>query len=142
MATSSKTTARVFTFLNEEILAGDGDVVLPGSAELSGVVKRYAVGGENRMHSHPTEDHAFYILQGQATFHLEDDGNVVVASRHDGIFLPAGASYWFESTGDEKLVILRSGTQTGSDRIIGDRLIPSQRTTANAQHVEAWDLPF
>ena len=142
MATERKTAAKVFTFLNEEILAGTGDIVLPGSERLSGVVKRYSVGGENRMHTHPTEDHTFYILQGQGTFRFDKDENVLVANKHDAIHLPAGTAYWFESTGGEKLIILRTGTETGSDRIIEGRLVPSQRTTATAEHVEARDLPF
>ena len=85
MATERKTAAKVFTFLNDEILAGTGDIVLPGSERLSGVVKRYSVGGENRMHTHPSEDHTFYILQGQGTFRFEEDENVVVANKHDAM---------------------------------------------------------
>lgn len=142
MATEKKTAAKVFTFLNEEILAGNGDILLPGSERLSGVVKRYAVGGENRMHTHPSEDHTFYILQGQGTFRFEEDDNVVVANKFDAIHLPAGTAYWFTSTGEDKLIILRTGTETGSDRIIEGRLVPSQRTTANAEFVEARELPF
>ena len=142
MATEKKTAAKVFTFLNEEILAGTGDILLPGSERLSGVVKRYSTGGENRMHTHPSEDHTFYILQGQGTFRFEDDENVVVANKFDAIHLPAGTAYWFTSTGEDKLVILRTGTETGSDRIIEGRLVPSHRTTANAEHIEARELPF
>lgn len=142
MATGKKTAAKVFTFLNEEILAGTGDIVLPGSERLSGVVKRYSVGGENRMHTHPSEDHTFYILQGQGTFRFEEDENVLVANQYDAIHLPAGTAYWFTSTGEDKLIILRTGTETGSDRIIEGRLVPSQRTTSNAEHVEPRELPF
>jgi mannose-6-phosphate isomerase-like protein (cupin superfamily) len=142
MTTGKKTAAKVFTFLNDEIRAGNGDIALPGTEHLSGVIKRYQVGGENRMHSHPTEDHAFYILEGEGTFHFEDDDNVVVVGKNDAILLPRGASYWFESSGDEKLIILRTGTETSSDRIIEGRTVPSRRTRANAEHVTAKELPF
>jgi len=142
MATENKTAAKVFTFLNDVILAGTGDILLPGSERLSGVIKRYSVGGENRMHTHPSEDHTFYILQGQGSFRFEKDENIVVANRYDAVHLPAGTGYWFESTGDEKLIILRTGTEPGSDRIIEGRLVPSQRTMANAEHIEARELPF
>ena len=140
--TAQKTAAKVFDFLTDEILAGTGDIVLPGSEELSGVIKRYESGGENRMHSHPTEDHAFYILDGEATFHLEEDGNVVVVGKHQAVFLPKGARYWFQSSGDSKLVILRTGTQTGSDRIIDGRTVASRRTVEGAERVEPRALPF
>ena len=142
MATENKTAVKVFTFLSDEILAGEGDIVLPGSDDLSGVVKRYAAGGENRMHMHPTEDHTFYILQGEGTFHFEKDENVVVAGQYDAIFLPRGSSYWFESSGTDKLIILRTGTQTGSDRIIDGRLVKSQRTPENGVFVQPKELPF
>ena len=142
MAIQPKTAARVFSFINDEILAGTGDIVLPGSDELSGVIKRYAAGGENRMHSHPTEDHTFYILDGQATFRIESDDNVVVANKHDAVFLPKGTNYRFESSGDGKLIILRTGTETGSDRIIGGRTVASRRTTADAEKVRPRELPF
>ena len=140
--TAQKTAAKVFDFLTDEILAGTGDIVLPGSEELSGVIKRYESGGENRMHSHPAEDHAFYILDGEATFHLEEDGNVVVVGKHQAVFLPKGARYWFQSSGDSKLVILRTGTQTGSDRIIDGRTVASRRTVEGAERVEPRALPF
>ena len=142
MATENKTAAKVFTFLNDVILAGTGDILLPGSDRLSGVIKRYSVGGENRMHTHPSEDHTFYILQGQGSFRFEKDENIVIANQYDAVHLPAGTDYWFESTGEEKLIILRTGTEPGSDRIIEGRLVPSQRTMANAEHIEARELPF
>lgn len=142
MATERKTAAKVFTFLDDEIKAGNGDIILPGAENLSGVVKRYAVGGENRMHEHPSESHTFYVLQGEGTFHLEKDENAVVVKQFDAIHLPAGTKYWFTSTGKEKLIILRTGTQTGSDRIIEGRLVHSQRTPETGTYVQAWDLPF
>ena len=142
MATERKTKAKVFTFLDDEIKAGKGDIILPGAENLSGVIKRYDVGGENRMHEHPTEEHTFYVLQGEGTFHLEKDENEVVVKQFDAIHLPAGTNYWFTSTGKDKLIILRTGTQTGSDRIIGGHLVKSQRTPETGKYVQARDLSF
>ena len=142
MATERKTAAKVFTFLDEDILAGLGDILLPGSDELSGVIKRYDAGGENVMHCHPTEDHAFYILDGQATFHIERDENIVLANRYDAVFLPKGSSYWFHSSGDAKLIMLRTGSEQASDRLIGGHIVPSRRTGPGAERVEPKELPF
>jgi mannose-6-phosphate isomerase-like protein (cupin superfamily) len=142
MTTSNKTHARVFEYLNDEILAGVGDLVLPGSSDLSGVVKRYVEGGENTMHCHPSEDHTFYVLQGSATFRIDSDENVVDVKKFDAVHLPKGTNYWFQSSGDEKLVMLRVGTEVGSDRIIGGRLVKSMRTGENAVHAPAKELPF
>jgi quercetin dioxygenase-like cupin family protein len=142
MAIESKTGAQVFTFLDDQIRAGSGDVILPGSKELSGVVKRYETGGENRMHTHPTEDHTFYVLQGEGTFRFEKNENTVIAKQYDAVFLPKGTQYWFESSGNEKLIILRTGTQTGSDRIIEGRLIKSNRTPESGVYIQPRELPF
>jgi mannose-6-phosphate isomerase-like protein (cupin superfamily) len=142
MTTTPKTKAKVFEFINDEILAGKGDLVLPGSDELSGVIKRYAEGGENKLHCHPTEDHTFYILQGQADFRLENDDNIVVAKAMEAVFLPKGTNYWFHSSGDQKLVMLRVGTEQGSDRIIDGKLVKSNRTGDSARYAPAKELPF
>jgi mannose-6-phosphate isomerase-like protein (cupin superfamily) len=71
-------------------------------------IKVYAEGGENGLHTHNDEDHAFIILQGQATFH-DEAGNTTVVNKNQGIMLPRGAYYYFQSTGDENLVLLRAG---------------------------------
>jgi len=71
-------------------------------------IKVYAEGGENGLHTHHDEDHAFIILQGQATFH-DEAGNATVVNKYEGIMLPKGAYYYFQSTGDENLVLLRAG---------------------------------
>jgi mannose-6-phosphate isomerase-like protein (cupin superfamily) len=142
MTTTNKTQAKVFEFINDEIRAGSGDLVLPGSDGLSGVIKRYKEGGENKMHCHPAEDHTFYVLEGQGTFRIESDDNMVVVNRNEGVFLPKGTNYWFTSTGDTSLIILRVGTETGSDRIIDGQLVKSHRTGATAKYIPAKELPF
>jgi quercetin dioxygenase-like cupin family protein len=142
MTTTNKTQAKVFEYLNDEIRAGRGDLILPGSDELSGVIKRYLEGGENKMHCHPNEDHTFYVLDGQGTFRLEDDANEIVVDKYEAVFLPKGTNYWFTSTGDTTLIILRVGTQQGSDRIIDGQLVKSHRTAETGKFAPAKELPF
>ena len=73
--------------------------------------KVYAQGGENALHAHTGEDHAFVVLDGEATFHDQDD-NITVVKRYEGILLPKGAYYYFQSTGDTNLVMMRVGATT------------------------------
>jgi mannose-6-phosphate isomerase-like protein (cupin superfamily) len=140
MTTRNRTNARVFSFLNDEIRSGKGDLVLPGSDRLSGVIKRYAEGGENKMHCHPTEDHTFYVLEGEATFHIDDDENVVLAGQYDAVYLPKATNYWFHSSGSTKLIMIRVGTEHGSDRIIDGEVVLSHR--ADAARAPVKELPF
>ena len=43
-------------------------------------IKVYASGGENALHAHGGEDHAFIVLQGKATFTFGDGSSTDVAS--------------------------------------------------------------
>lgn len=73
-------------------------------------IKVYANGGENLMHSHNAEDHAFIVLSGQATFRIGSDDNVKIINKWEGVMLPKDTEYRFESTSDEShLVMLRVG---------------------------------
>src|SRR5262249_28007436 len=60
-------------------------------------------------HGHPHEDHAFVVLEGEATF-SGPDGDLAVARQHEGIVIPAGAVYCFRNTGTGNLVMLRVGS--------------------------------
>ena len=82
--------------------------IVARAGEMTVAMKCYAEGGENVLHAHPSEDHIFVILQGQARFH-DKDGNERVVGRNEGIMLPHGCYYYFESCGDEPLVMLRVG---------------------------------
>jgi len=71
-------------------------------------IKCYAEGGENAFHSHDLEDHTFIVLQGRARF-FQPDSPPNELGRNEGILIPAGALYKFESCGGEPLVLLRVG---------------------------------
>lgn len=71
-------------------------------------VKVYASGGENALHGHTVEDHAFVVLQGRATFYF-GDGSSCEALAFEGVMLPKGALYRFEAGEEENLVLLRIG---------------------------------
>ncbi len=71
-------------------------------------VKVYASGGENALHAHGGEDHAFVILQGKATFTF-GDGRTSIVGQHEGVMIPKNVSYKFEADEAENLVMLRVG---------------------------------
>ena len=100
--------AEVFTLKTPLLSKGRSNRVLAATDLLKLRVKVYAEGGENGLHTHLDEDHAFVVLEGQATFH-DEQGNSTVVNRYEGIMLPRGAYYYFQSTGDTNLVLLRAG---------------------------------
>jgi mannose-6-phosphate isomerase-like protein (cupin superfamily) len=75
-------------------------------------LKVYASGGENGLHTHPYEDHMFIVLQGTARFYGPKDETIDLG-RYQGIMLPAGSYYKFQSTSEEPLVLMRVGCQAG-----------------------------
>jgi mannose-6-phosphate isomerase-like protein (cupin superfamily) len=76
----------------------------------------YASGGENTLHMHKYEDHFFLILDGSAIFY-GPNGEQKKLGRNEGIMLPAGTYYWFHSSGDVPLVMLRCGAQAGDGSV-------------------------
>jgi mannose-6-phosphate isomerase-like protein (cupin superfamily) len=112
---------------------------------MSVAIKVYSEGGENALHTHLHEDHAFIVLEGEATFY-DRPGNETVVRKHQGISLPRGAFYWFKSTGDTNLVLLRLGASDQNWHGDGDpRIDPEGRplpshSEAN-KHIEGVPIP-
>ena len=75
------------------------------------MLKTYASGGENELHAHPNEDHTFVILQGAARFY-GPKGEEKVIGAGEGVLLPRGAFYWFQTVSKEPMVMLRVGSST------------------------------
>lgn len=108
METGSHPKAQFFSLKTPLLSAGQTNTPVAGTDLLKVRVKVYAEGGENELHAHFDEDHSFVVLQGQATFH-DDAGKTRVVNKYEGILLPKGAYYYFESSGNENLVLLRMG---------------------------------
>ena len=108
-ATKEKPDAQFFSLTSPLLAQGRFDNNVAATDLLKIVVKVYASGGENAMHMHPYEDHSFIVLQGQATFHIGTDENVRVLDKYEGVMLPRGVNYWFQSSAPENLIMLRSG---------------------------------
>jgi mannose-6-phosphate isomerase-like protein (cupin superfamily) len=110
--------AEVFSLAGTPVLSlGRYDKMLARCDGFGARVKVYYEGGENATHTHLNEDHLFFVLAGQATFHLGRDAEeVVVANAHEGVLLPRGAYYRFQSSGDGNLVMLRVGAWSDEDR--------------------------
>jgi mannose-6-phosphate isomerase-like protein (cupin superfamily) len=102
-----------FTARGAPLLARGATMELLGRApQLWLHLKVYAEGGENSVHFHAEEDHAFIVLAGRATF-VDADGQTTDVEAFDGMLVPRGAPYAFRSTGDENLVMVRVGAGAG-----------------------------
>ena len=64
-------------------------------------------GGENNLHYHSGSDTTWLVLSGCVRFYGPGDSVTGEFSRHEGLFMPGGARYWFEKVGQEPLEILQ-----------------------------------
>jgi mannose-6-phosphate isomerase-like protein (cupin superfamily) len=63
-------------------------------------------GGENEIHTHLDEDHAFIVLEGQMSV-FDEKGNELKVEKYQGVMLPRGAYYRYLNTGEGNLVVIR-----------------------------------
>jgi mannose-6-phosphate isomerase-like protein (cupin superfamily) len=82
-------------------------------------IKVYASGGENALHAHGGEDHAFIVLQGKATFTF-GDGRTSIVGKYEGVMIPKNVQYKFEADECENLVLLRVGGGQRSGKGLDD----------------------
>ena len=64
-------------------------------------------GGENNLHTHTGEDAFWYVVNGAVKFYGEGDQLIGEYQKGEGILIPRGFKYWFESAASEPLEILR-----------------------------------
>jgi mannose-6-phosphate isomerase-like protein (cupin superfamily) len=100
---------------------GRTDTILAASPTMVVTLKTYARSGENAIHRHVNEDHAFVVLQGAAEFH-GPRGERRIAGVNEGVLLPNTAYYAFRSVGEEPLVMLRVGARTAPGADILERV--------------------
>ena len=64
-------------------------------------------GGENNLHAHTAQDGIWIVLKGRVKFYGKDDVVLAELGPLQGIHIPRGFYYWFESSSPEKLEILQ-----------------------------------
>jgi mannose-6-phosphate isomerase-like protein (cupin superfamily) len=63
-------------------------------------------GGETNLHAHPGSESSWFVLGGRVKFYGAGNTLVGEIGKGEGIFVPAGVPYWFESASDEPLELL------------------------------------
>ena len=88
-------------------------------------VKINAEGGENEIHTHLNQDHAFIVLEGEMSV-FDENGVEMKVKPFQGVNLPKGAYYRYLNTGPGNLVVLRFGAYTPDRPAKGEavRLMP------------------
>ena len=140
MATEAKPKAEVFALKTPLLSKGRTNNVLAATDLLKLRIKVYAEGGENGLHTNVDEDHAFVVLEGQATFH-DEQGNITVVNKYEGIMQPKGAYCYFQSTGDTNLVLLRAGAGRRAEGGYRRNVQGRQTTDEENKHEDGVPIP-
>jgi len=130
--------AQVFELKTPVLKKGRSHKVLFRTDLMNIALKCYSEGGENTLHTHPGEDHAFLILEGEATFY-DKENNTTVVKKGQGILLPEGWYYRFLNTGGKPLYFLRFGALREKPEIsrIGSDGASLPGNSVENKHVEA-----
>ena len=64
-------------------------------------------GGENNLHAHSAQDGIWIVLKGRVKFYGKGDALIAELGPLQGIHIPRGFFYWFESASPETLEILQ-----------------------------------
>lgn len=91
-------------------------------------------GGENNLHAHPGNDGFWFVLAGRARFYGEGDVLLGEFGKHEGILVPRGVKYWFESASPETLEIMRVGAAAAPNDIRRVDHAPITAATVAAYH--------
>ena len=127
-------TATVFGYATPDNLQKPkGIVPLCRSDIIYSTVQVLKSGGENNLHAHPAQDGIWMVLKGRAKFYGKDDALLAELGPLQGIHLPRGFYYWFESCSPDLLELLQIEAI--------DKSVPNKRLDATprkdlATHVE------
>ena len=71
-------------------------------------------GGENNLHYHTNASQVYFVIAGNVRFNGVREKVISELGPLQGIFVPAGARYWFEKTGSDDLQMLQIVARTGA----------------------------
>jgi mannose-6-phosphate isomerase-like protein (cupin superfamily) len=99
--------AKLFKYQKPEFDGVKKSLMLCNSDLMRVHVQVVKSGGENNLHTHTGEDAFWLVLGGAVRFYGEGERVIGELKKHEGILIPRGFKYWFESASDEPLEIIR-----------------------------------
>ncbi|HEY7062209.1 MAG TPA: cupin domain-containing protein [Chloroflexota bacterium] len=112
-------TVKVFTIGPEAVPQGHVGAVVRTDTQVV-LAHVWEKGGETALHSHHGSDASWVVIDGQVKFWGEGEAELATLEKGGGIYIPRNTKYWFESTGDVPLVMVRFAVKdpgVGDDRV-------------------------
>jgi mannose-6-phosphate isomerase-like protein (cupin superfamily) len=122
--------AKIFKYQTPQFDGVKKSMLLCNSDLMKVMVQVVKDGGENNLHSHTGDDAFWYVMNGAVKFYGEGDKLIGEFKKGEGILIPRGFQYWFESSSSEPLEILRV---TAKDQNVDNKRV-------NHTPLKAWQL--
>jgi mannose-6-phosphate isomerase-like protein (cupin superfamily) len=108
-------------------------VVILGQTDLMhAAIQIVKDGGETNLHTHPGNDGFWFVLSGRARFVGENERLIGEFGKHEGVLIPRGCKYWFESASPEPLEIMRVGAAASPNDLRREDFTPMTESTRAA----------
>jgi mannose-6-phosphate isomerase-like protein (cupin superfamily) len=104
---TKKLQATVFKYAKPALSKAKTVVRLCKSDLMYANVQVITEGGENNLHAHPAQDGFWMVIKGRARFYADDDVVIGDFGPFEGVHIPRGFNYWFESSSPDTLELLQ-----------------------------------
>jgi mannose-6-phosphate isomerase-like protein (cupin superfamily) len=112
--------AQTFKYETPDFQGVKKSMILCNSDLMKVMVQVVKEGGENNLHSHTGDDAFWYVIDGAVKFYGEGDKLIGEFKKGEGILIPRGFKYWFESSSSQPLEILRV---TAKDQTVDNKRV-------------------
>jgi quercetin dioxygenase-like cupin family protein len=129
--------AQVFRYETPDLDKGKASTWLCRSDIMSGMIQVVKDGGETNLHAHPGNEGFWMVLSGRAKFYGEHEEVLADLGKYEGILIPRGMRYWFESASEEPLEILRVGAMVPQVKVDRVDFTPPTASTTESRHLAA-----
>jgi mannose-6-phosphate isomerase-like protein (cupin superfamily) len=97
-----------FKYAKPELRGGKAVIKLCQTDRMIGIMQVVGKGGETNLHSHPNLDGMWMVLSGRIAFYGPEYETLIGEyGKYEGVLIPRGCPYWFESVGDEPAELLQ-----------------------------------
>ncbi len=90
--------AKIFKYQTPEFEGVKKSMIVCHSDLMKVMVQVVKDGGENNLHTHTGDDAFWYVMNGAVKFYGEGDKLIGEFKKGEGILIPRGFQYWFESS--------------------------------------------
>ena len=103
----NKNGMQLIQYVQPEIEHGKKVTWIAKTNRLIATIQTVVEGGEANLHAHRSLDGIWYVLSGRARFYGDEATVFAEIGPTEGVLIPRGIKYWFESASDEPLQIFQ-----------------------------------